>query len=64
MKENWELLALAAGALVYFAHDILHSGLHQEIPIEGEMMSVGAGLALLAIVGIGVNAYYYAEQDA
>ena len=63
MKENWELLALAAGAIVYFAHDILHSGLHQEIPIEGEMMSVGAALALLAIVGVGANAYVYAEQD-
>jgi len=63
MKENWELLALAAGALVYFAHDILHSGLHQEIPLDGEMMSVGAALALLAIVGVGINSYVYTEQD-
>jgi hypothetical protein len=37
--------------------------LHQDIPLDGEMMSVGAGLALLAIVGVGVNAYVYAEQD-
>jgi hypothetical protein len=64
MKENWELLALAAGALVYFAHDVLHSGFHQEIPLDGEMMSAGAALSVLAIVGVGVNAYVYAEQDS
>ena len=64
MKENWELLAIVAGAVVYFAHDFLHSGFHQEIPLDGELMSVGAGLALLAIGGVGVNAYVYAEQDS
>jgi hypothetical protein len=64
MKENWELLAIVAGALVYFAHDFLHSGFHQEIPLDGKLMSVGAALALLAIVGVGVNAYVYAEQDS
>jgi hypothetical protein len=64
MKENWELLAIIAAAVVYFAHDFLHSGFHQEIPLDGELMSVGAGLALLAIVGVGANAYVYAEQDS
>jgi hypothetical protein len=63
MKENWELLALIAGAVVYVSHNFLHNGFHQEIPLDGELISVGAGLALLAIVGVGVNAYVYAEQD-
>ena len=62
MKENWELLAIIAAAVVYFAHDFLHSGFHQEIPIEGEMMSVGAGLALLAATGVYVNARVYDSQ--
>lgn len=63
MKENWELLAIISALAVYLGHEFLHNGFHQEIPLDGEVMSVGAGLAALAIVGVGVNAYVYHEQD-
>lgn len=62
MKDDWEILAVLAAVVTYVAHEWLHSGLHESIPLSGETTSVGAGLALLAIAGVALNAYVYSEQ--
>jgi hypothetical protein len=59
--DDWEVLALLSAVAVFGAHELLHSGLHEEIPLSGETVSVGAGLAVLTLAGIGLNSYVYSE---
>lgn len=61
MMDDWEVLALLAGMAVFVAHRILENGLHEQIPLSDPSTSVGAGLALLAIAGVALNSYVYAE---
>ena len=61
MMDGWEVLALLSAVAVYLAHEILHAGLHAEIPFSGETMSVGVGLVVLTLAGIGLNSYVYSE---
>jgi len=61
MMDDWELLALLSAVSVFVAHKLLHSGLHEQIPLSGETVLVGAGLVVLTLVGIGLNSYVYAE---
>jgi len=62
MPENWQNLAGIAAAVVFVAHDVLVSGFHEQIPIDGQATSVGVGLAALAAIGVYINAQVYDGQ--
>jgi len=54
-----ETIALGAisAVVAYLAHDLLHSGLWEDVPVvSGEIMSVGVAMAALALVGVYINA--------
>ena len=62
MMDNWEIQALIAAVTVFVAHKFLVDGFHEQIPLSSVDSSVGAGLAVLAAVGVGINAYAYSEM--
>lgn len=62
MMDDWEILALIAAAVNFVAYRWLESSGFEHIPLSDPSTSVGAGLAVLAIVGVGLNAYVYAEK--
>jgi uncharacterized membrane protein YjfL (UPF0719 family) len=62
MPENWQNLAGIAAVVVFVVHDMLVSGLHENIPVDGQATSVGVGLALLAAIGVYINAQVYESQ--
>jgi len=59
MPDNWQNLAGIAAAVTFIAHDMLVSGAHEQIPLDGQTTSVGVGLAALAAIGVYVNARVY-----
>jgi hypothetical protein len=61
MMSDWEILSLLAGIAVFVSYRLLENGLHEKVPLQSETASIGAGLAVLAIVGVGLNSYVYSE---
>lgn len=62
MLDDWELHSLAAGGAIWAVYEFLANGGHEHIPLDGQTISIQAGLALTAIAGVAINSYVYDER--